>query len=72
MIEVQKSKLGKFNQNSCSKVFKQENCLIPKKVTRKNRFSLRKEALRGVSKTNPLLARDREVTKFRMFLHYPR
>jgi hypothetical protein len=72
MIEVQNCKLGKFNQNSCSKVFKQENYPIPKKTTYKNRFSLRKEALRGDSRTNPLLVRDRQVLKFRMFLNYPR
>jgi len=72
MIEVQKCKSGKINQEIDTKVFKQTDSLIPKKNEAQIQFSLKREALRNSSKTNPILARDRLVTKYRMILNLPR
>ncbi|MHA1993753.1 MAG: hypothetical protein ACW97Z_04375 [Candidatus Hodarchaeales archaeon] len=72
MIEVQKSKSGKINQETCTKVFKQEESLIPKKYKKQIRFNLRKEAVRNSSGINPLLTRDTQVAKYKMIFNLPR
>lgn len=72
MIEVQKSKSGKIKQDSCSNSFRQKKFSIPKGKKMQNRFSLRNEALRKGTTTNPLSVRDKQVTRYKMFLNLPR
>jgi hypothetical protein len=72
MIEILKSKSKKFNQESSTKEFKQEDSLIPNIFKKQNRFNLRKEALRRDPTKNPLLIRDKQVIKYKMMLNRPR
>ena len=72
MIEVQKCKSGKINQELDTKVFKQTDSLIPKNKEKKNRFNLRKRVLHHNSNANPALVRDKQVTRYRMVLNLPR